>query len=123
MTPLHYLDFDTSDGSDDTVVFDALATVPEARRPALWAEVQTVLAWAHATFPDQRAPIEDGGEWDYALQATQEHSTPIALTYDEATTQFTATPGTPSPPKHTIALSITATPTFAAAFQESFNFG
>ncbi len=64
---LHYLDFDVSDDADDRVNFDALAAPEAALLPAVRAEVQAVLAWAQASFGPP-TPLDDGGDWDYALQ-------------------------------------------------------
>ena len=48
---LDYLDFDYSDDGDGQGSFDALASVAPAQVAAVHAEIETVLAWAHAQFP------------------------------------------------------------------------
>lgn len=69
---LDYLLFDTSEASDGTGLFDAMAAVAPEAAPAVEAEIAQVLAWAEAQFPGGRAPVEDGGDWDADLQLTDE---------------------------------------------------
>ena len=70
--PLRWLDFDYSEGNDDTGTFDALASVLEPQAAEVEAEIAQILAWADATFPDRRGPAHDGGEWDADLQVVHE---------------------------------------------------
>lgn len=93
-----YLDFDLSDDADERCNFDALAAPPAAELPAVRAEVQTVLGWATAEF-GAPAPLDDGGDWDYALQ-------------DVEAAQDGARPE--------ISLSLSGTAQFAAAFCQQF---
>ena len=72
MTLLRWLDFDHSEGSDDTGVFDAMASVLPHDAAQVEAEIAQVLAWAEATFAGRRGPVEQGGEWDSDLQVVQE---------------------------------------------------
>jgi hypothetical protein len=95
---LDFLLFDTSEGDDDTALFDAMASVVPEHEAQVEAEIAAVLAWAERTFPGRRAPIEEGGEWDADLQVTPD----------------------PDARRRTYALSITGTHTFAQAFREHF---
>ena len=70
--PLRWLDFDYSEGTDDTGVFDAMASVVPQHAAAVEAEIAEVLAWAEATFAGRRGPVEEGGEWDSDLQVLEE---------------------------------------------------
>jgi hypothetical protein len=72
MTPLRWLDFDYSEGTDDTGVFDAMASVAPAQAAAVEAEIAAVLGWAEAHFAGRRGPVEEGGEWDADLQVVEE---------------------------------------------------
>jgi hypothetical protein len=101
MAALSYLDFDTSEDELGWGNFDAMASVLLPQRPALQAELEQVLNWAHATFPHQQAPLDDGGEWDYDLQEQLDT-------------------GPHGPPRHTLTLSISGTPQFCAAFKHRF---
>ena len=73
--PLRWLDFDYSEGTDDTGVFDAMASVVPQHAAAVEAEIAEVLAWAEATFAGGRGPVEEGGEWDSDLQVLEEDDT------------------------------------------------
>jgi len=117
---LHYLDFDTSEDADGAAVFDAMASVAAGQLPALWAEVAAVLGWAHREFPRARAPLDEGGEWDYLLEGATEVRTPQVLEFDPGGGGITATPGTPAPARHGLTLSITGTPGFSDAFRSAF---
>lgn len=117
---LQYLDFDYSEDELGHGCFDAMASVPASRLPALQAEIAQVLDWAHATFPGQRAPLEEGGEWDYLLQGRQEWSVSEVLCYDELTRRFSSRSGVPGAPRHVLTLSISGSAQFCAAYRGRF---
>lgn len=118
--PLHYLDFDYSEDDDGNGTWDAMASVTPAHRPALRAEIETVLRWAHRTFAGQRAPLDEGGDWDFDLQTLHEGAAPDQWHYDEATGQITVTPGASSQTRHTVTLSLSGTASFGAALRAHF---
>jgi hypothetical protein len=66
---LDYLDFDYSEDEDGNGTWDAMASVPHARWQALLQEVHSVLHWASHTFRGRRAPLDEGGDWDFDLSA------------------------------------------------------
>ncbi|RYY92148.1 MAG: hypothetical protein EOO24_29725 [Comamonadaceae bacterium] len=74
MTPLRWLDFDYSEGTDDTGVFDALASVLPQHAESVEAEIAQVLAWAESSFPGRRGPLHEGGEWDADAQMVEEEA-------------------------------------------------
>lgn len=117
---LNYLDFDYAEGDDGHGSFDAMAAVTPAQWPALQAEVQQVLAWAHREFPDARGALEDGGQWDFELQGVRETPTPLDLRYDEGTGTLQVADGKPGPPRITLSLTLSGTPAFCAALREAF---
>lgn len=117
---LNYLDFDYSEDADGTGTFDAMASVPSAQVPALYAEVAALLAWAHAQFPDACGPEEDGGEWQYDLQGVQETSTPLTLEYEPGARSIHTVAGAPLAPRTTLTLSISGGPSFCAALRDRF---
>lgn len=119
---LQYLDFDYSEDAHGHGSFEAMASVPAARLPALQAEIALVLDWAFATFSDQRAPLEEGGEWDYLLQAQQEWSAPEQLAYDETRRSFSSRLGLPGPPRHMLTLVLSGRAQFCDAFRQKFEF-
>lgn len=117
---LQYLDFDYIEDDHGHGCFDAMASVPAHRVAAVREEIARVLDWAFENFPDQRAPLEEGGEWDYQLQSQQEWSVPEALQYDEVTGKFSVQPGQPGEPRHTLTLSVSGSAPFCEAFRQRF---
>lgn len=117
---LQYLDFDYSEDEHGHGSFEAMASVPAYRVAAVRAEVARVLDWAFAAFPDMRAPLEEGGEWDYHLEGQQEWSVPEALRYDEVTGQFTSQPGAPGEARHMLTLTLGGSAQFCDAFRQHF---
>ena len=96
---LRWLDFDYSEGSDETGVFDAMASVELKNATEVEAEIASVLAWAEATFPGQRGPVEEGSEWDCDVSVTDEQG---------------------GVPRRCFSLSISGTAMFCGAFRERF---
>jgi len=117
---LQYLDFDYCEDEHGHGTFEAMASVPAARLTVLQAEIALVLDWAHATFSHQRAPLEEGGEWDYLLQGQQEWTVPETLAYDELTRRFSSQPGSAGPPRHTVTLALSGSAQFCQAFRQRF---
>ena len=98
MSSLQWLDFDYSEGDDEVGVFDALASVLPEHAAAVRAEIDAVLAWAHAE-GGLRAPVEEGGDWDAELQAGEDAGPPV---------------------RHEFGLTISGTPAFCEAFRARF---
>jgi len=117
---LHYLDFDYSEDDEGTGTWDAMASVTPAHLPALRAELEQVLAWAHRAFAGRRGPIDEGGDWDYDLQALHEGTAPDQWAYDEAAQRVVLLPGGAGQTRHTVTLSLSGTPAFGAALRERF---
>lgn len=117
---LDYLDFDYSEDDEGTGSWDALASVTSERLPALSEEVQQLLRWAHR-FAGRRGPVEDGGDWDYDLQAQQDDGQPLPVSYDPATgrLQLAAQPGQPGQ-RTTLSLTLSASAAFSQALRERF---
>lgn len=118
---LNYLDFDCSEDEHGWATFDALASIGVLQVAAVHAEIAQVLDWAFSTFPGQRAPLDEGGEWDYLLQGQQEWSAALALVYDEASGQIRVESGAAGLPRHTVSLSISGSPQFCSAFRQHFD--
>ncbi len=100
---LLYLDFDLSDDADGRLNFDALAAPAAAELAAVRAEVQAVLDWSVAHFGPP-SPLDDGGDWDYALQDGLDG------------------PAGPAE-RQAISLSLSGTPLFGEAFCRAFALG
>ena len=97
---LAFLDFDDSEDAQGGGGFDAMASVRQAQLDAVRAEIAEVLDWAETTFAGQRAPLDEGGEWDFDLQER---------------------PDGALPPWHVLTLSISGSAPFCAAFRQRFN--
>ncbi len=117
---LQYLDFDYSEDEHGHGCFEAMASVSAQRVAAVREEIARVLDWAFENFPDLRAPLEEGGEWDYQLESQQEWTVPEALHYDEVTGKFSAQPGAPGEPRHVLTLVLSGSAQFCAAFGQRF---
>ena len=118
---LNYLEFDYSEDAEGLGTFDALAATAPAHNAAVLAEVAVVLAWAHAAFKALRAPLDEGGEWDYDLQGWREFNAVDALHFDEHSGKLSIQTQAAGAARHTVSLSITGTPDFCAAFREHFH--
>lgn len=117
---LNYLDFDYSEDEQGNGSFDAMASTAAVHVAAVRAEISQVLDWAHATFPQQRAPLDEGGEWDYNLEGQQEWSAHEAISYDEVTGKFSSQLGPAGAPRHTVTLSLSGGVQFCEAFRRRF---
>lgn len=117
---LHYLDFDYTEDELGHGTFDAMASTAAAPVAAVRNEVARVLDWAYATFPDMRAPLEEGGEWDYNLEGQQEWTAHEAISYDEVTGKFSSQLGPAGAPRHTVTFSISGSTQFCEAFRMHF---
>lgn len=96
---LQFLDFDYSEDGQGGGSFDAMASVRQAQLAAVRAEVAEVLDWAETTFPGQRAPLDEGGEWDMDLKERLDGAVP---------------------PWHVLTLAISGSAQFCAAFMRRF---
>jgi hypothetical protein len=96
---LQFLEFDFSEDPEGGGTFDAMASVRQAQLAEVRAEIAEVLEWAESAFAGQRAPLEEGGEWDADLQAHTDAA---------------------SPPWHVLTLCISGSAVFCAAFMQRF---
>jgi hypothetical protein len=105
---LHYLDFD----------FDAMASVRPDRLQPLLEEVAAVLRWAHAAF-GPAASVDDGGDWDFELQAVAEPDRPLAIRYDAASRAVELAP-CGAADRVTLTLTLGGSAAFCDACREAF---
>jgi hypothetical protein len=96
---LQFLEFDFSEDPDGGGSFDAMASVRPAQLAAVRAEIAGVLEWAETAFAGQRAPLDEGGEWDLDLQERVDGASPLW---------------------HVLTLSIGGSTAFCAAFIQRF---
>ena len=102
--------------------FDAMAAAAPQQLAALQAEMVEVLAWATARFGEP-APLEDGGEWDYALEGVQELVTPLAATFDAAAGGLALRPQGDGVTRTTLTLTLTGGEPFCDALRAEFGIG
>ena len=116
---LDYLDFDGSEDSEGGASFDALASVPASRWPALAAEAAAVLSWAHAEF-GAPAALDEGGGWDFALQGSEERAAPLELHWEPSGAGLQAQVGAgTAEPRRTLGLTLSCVPALADAFRRA----
>ncbi len=115
---LAYLLFDFSDEEGGDASFDALASVPPQRLPALLAEVEAVLAWAIRSFGPPAAGDPDG-TWDYALHATDADDAPLSIHFDADSRRVALQAGCGD--RVTLALTVSGTRAFAEALRDTFS--
>jgi hypothetical protein len=96
---LQFLEFDYSEDPAGGGTLDAMASVRPAQLAAVRADIAEVLNWAEATFPGQRGPLEDGGEWDADVQERVEAT---------------------SPPWHVLTLCVSGSAPFCEVFRQNF---
>jgi hypothetical protein len=99
-TALRFLSFELSEDTDGVSTLDAEAATPAAQAAEVLAEARQVLDWAERRFPHSAGPVEDGGDWDHVL--------------------YTAIEPGPEHDWHTVALTLSASPAFLAAFRARF---
>ncbi len=118
---LHFLDFDYSEDEHGFGTFEAMASTHAAQATHVRQEISLVLNWAHSAFLGLRAPLDEGGEWDFDLQGQQEWSALETLTFNETTGLLSAQLEAAAPPRHSITLSLTGHPSFCDAFRQQFS--
>lgn len=114
---MDYLLFDATDEEGGACSFDAMASVPAERLPALLREVEAVLAWAHREFGPPGAGADEG-EWAFELQAVAEPARPLEIGYDRAGARVRLPPVPPG--RVTLTLTVSGSRAFAAAFRDAF---
>ena len=117
---LSYLDFDYCEDEQGWGTFDAVASTLAPQVAAVQAEIAQVLDWAHTAFPNLRAPLDEGGEWDFNLQGQQEWSAHEVLHYNPQTHQFISHGNPAGPARHTVTLSLSGSAQFCDALRQQF---
>lgn len=121
---LIYLMFDAHESTEGVSTFEAMASVGEARWPALQAEVAQVLAWCHAWGQAHGAPapmaLDDGGEWDHELVVLRELSEAMDVAFDARHSALALTPGGDAQVRFNATLVLSGREAFAADFSAQF---
>lgn len=117
---LDYLDFEYSEDEDGNGTWDAMASVSDSRWPALLDEVRQVLQWASHSFGGRRAPLDEGGDWDYDLSA-QDDDNGRALRIRWNSKSNTIEAETPQAGSYTtLTLTLTGNPAFGDALRQAW---
>lgn len=114
-----FFEWDYSEDESGLGSFEAMASVGAAHWAGVQAEAARVLAWAHAEFPGACAPLDEGGEWDWAVQGLQEQATPLHMDFDRATQLVRVQAQAPAPVRYTLTLTLCGTPVFCQAFRQA----
>ncbi len=117
---LQYLDFEYSDDTEGVGTWDAMASVSPNQVTAVQSEVAQVLGWAFHAFPEGRGALDEGGEWDYDLQAQVETVAPEAWQFDPSLGLVLTTRLPAGEPRHAVTLSLSGSEAFCQAFRERF---
>lgn len=117
---LDYLDFEYSEDEDGNGTWDAMASVTEPRWAALLAEVHQVLHWAQKDFRGHRAPLDEGGDWDFDLSAQEDdNGRTLRVRWDEQARSIDAE--VPQAGSYTtLTLTLTGTAAFGDALRQAF---
>ena len=78
-TMLHYLIFEETASDGHSLTWEAMASVPPARLPAVLDEAAHVMAWVTQYLGAPPCPLDDGGEWDALLEVQAEGGAPRCL--------------------------------------------
>lgn len=118
---LDYLDFEYSEDEDGNSTWDAMASVSDSRWSALLAEAQQVLQWASRDFAGRRAPLDEGGDWDYDLSA-QDDDNGRALKIRWDSKSATVEADAPQAGGYTtLTLTLTGNSAFGDALRQAFS--
>jgi hypothetical protein len=121
---LTYLIFDAHESTEGVSTFEAMASVNEARWPALQVELAQVLAWCHRWGAAQGAPapmaLDDGGEWDHELSVVREQSEVMDVVFDPHRAALLLGPGGGPLTRFSATLVLSGREAFAADFAAQF---
>lgn len=121
LVTLDYLDFDYSEDEEGTSTWDALASVSLQRLPALVSEVEALLRWALQDFSGRQGAQEEGGDWDFDLQASNDQGLALPLHWEPRPVHLHVSA---APQGHTtLALSLSGNAAFAQALRQHFDLG
>lgn len=115
---LDYLIFDYSEDEDGNGSWDAMASAPAARLPALVSEIESILQWAHLAFPGRCGPLEEGNDWDFALSAQDDAGQALAIRFDARSRQLQYDEAEVG--HTTLTLTLTGNAAFADGLRDAF---
>ena len=117
---LDYLDFEYSEDEDGNGTWDAMASVNAHRWPALLEEIRQVLQWASHEFGGRRAPLEEGGDWDYDLSAQDDDNGRAIRIRWNSKLQVVEVEKPQAGSYTTVTLTLTGNPSFGDALRQTW---
>ncbi len=117
---LRFLEFERSDDGEGVTTFEAMASVRGERWPLLLNEASQLLSAVHGAFPEGPVPLDEGGEWDCALEARLEPDHPIDCRFEPASGLLFAQGDVDSPAFHTLTLTLCGREAWAQAFADAW---
>lgn len=121
---LAYLVFDAHESTEGVSSFEAMASVNEARWPALQAELAQVLAWCHEWGRAHDAPdpmaLDEGGEWDHSLRVSREVSETLEAAFDPHLSTLRLAQNGGVLVRYDVTLTLSGREAFAADFGADF---
>ena len=121
---LDYLVFDAQASTEGVSSFEAMASVNEARWPALQAELVRVLAWCHDWGCSHGAPepmaLDDGGEWDHSLRVSRDVCEDMTVAFEPHCAALRLAPGGEALVRYDVTLALSGREAFAADFTTEF---
>ena len=113
---LQYLMFEETASDGHSLTWEAMASVPPVRLPAVLDEAALVMAWASRHLGTPPCPLDDGGEWD-ALLEVQTDGGPLRSLLWECTSGHIQPPPIP---ENTQWVTFTITLVVCSAWADSF---
>ncbi len=117
---LRFLEFERSDDGEGVTTFEAMASVRAERWPGLLEEAGQLLARLHAAFPQGPTPLDDGGDWDCALEARLEPDRPLDCRFEPASGRLLAQGDIDRAAFHTLTLTLCGREAWAQAFADAW---
>ena len=113
---LHYLMFEETASDGHSLTWEAMASVPPVRLPAVLDELAEVMAWASQHLGTPPNPLDDGGEWDALLEVQTDGGPPRSLLWESTSGHIQP----PPIPNDTQWVTVTVTLVVRAAWAEGF---
>lgn len=113
---LHFLIFDLLDADDLSHTWQAMASVPPARVPALMEEVSGVATWLQSRTGGPPLTLDEGGDWDMWLDVQADGQATRQITWSETVHR----PDELTFPTHTQWVTVTLTLAVGTAWAEAF---
>lgn len=116
---LDYLIFDYSEDEDGNGTWDAMSSAQGEAIARMRTEIEDVLRWASRDFHGRQGAVDDGGDWDFDLQAQSDDGAALPAQFHPAEGRLSL--HRPASGRVTVSLSLTGNSAFAEAFSTQFH--